>query len=791
MSIKRILISTAILVGTFSAIFVAAASTYTNVPQNGSGDIVIEPTSTLSGSLDISKPNASGTWTDAFSNDGNYLEINVTGTIPGTAPVPYNIILQNCPPISTTSTQVTSSSWECALSQAENFPDGSRTFVDWDTEYYPTGTNPFIASGWFDNMRGTSSILLPFVVNFNDGSVNQTALKIYPVSSTSASKEYAQFNLGTNGQLFVGTSPTSTGAFVVNQNGGNTCAGIYDSGAATTYGFADSLPAPAGCTALGGYYHGLAIGGNSSGAGSPIFGVLNSSQSSNGKGHTGFTIYDTNEVDTFNNTLDDGNGNASVKGNLQVFGNLTDGGGNKYSTSTGSGGGASTSTSNTWTGSQTFATSTQTNVDSVIYASAQTSTIDYNAYLNNLCTNVASGTLIQLPQGKMNVSSTLSITQHCTYQGVGGNGTILNWTGAQGGTMVQENWGTLPHVEGGGLQALTLNGNSATKTNPTICLLQGGGAGGSHGINDGLTIENCGTGLGSATNTYMVVLSNSTVVGNGTNINFSSPSNSGESMDFVNVKVLDPANSSSTNCIVANANSLENATWMGGVIDDCQLSVANGNNITLEGVNFENAGYATYGAYDYISESSSFYGTVVDVYGGNMQNDSPATSTSPSEFVNVGGIYNSWGVELARSSSAAHEVSQYVNNTNNSTNGMATICNTVNQNNSGNAVVSMFPTGNTTNASNNGCLSLWQNNYVGGVDYTAGNTNFYTNGGVAMALQNGNGSLSLLKNVTLGTSGSLPGCAEMYEAGATSTLGYMYIKAGAVIATTTKPSFCQ
>ena len=83
-----------------------------------------------------------------------------------------------------------------------------------------------------------------------------------------------------------------------------------------------------------------------------------------------------------------------------------------------------------------------------------------------------------------------------------------------------------------------------------------------------------------------------------------------------------------------------------------------------------------------------------------------------------------------------------------------------------------------------------QNNYVQGVDYTSGNTNFYTHGGIAMSLLNANGSLSLFNNVALGTTGTTPGCAEMYEAGATSTLGYMYIKAGAVVGTTTKPLFC-
>lgn len=273
-------------------------------------------------SITLPYANASGTFTYSLKNDGNYLEINdTTGTIPGTSPVPYNIVLQNCPPVSTTSTAVTSSSWECALSQAENFPDGSRSFVDWDTEYYPTGTNPNVASGWFDNKRGTSSVEFPFELSWNDGSVNHVGFSMTPATNTSASNFNTLDNNGT-GYFTVGTASSTTGAFDVFQNGANTCAGVYDSGANTIYGLTDSLPAPAGCIALGGYYHGLGIGGSTANAGSPIFGVLNSLQSSNGRGHTAFTVYDTNEVDTFNNELDDGNGNAVVSSTLKVGGTL-------------------------------------------------------------------------------------------------------------------------------------------------------------------------------------------------------------------------------------------------------------------------------------------------------------------------------------------------------------------------------------------------------------------------------------------------------------------------------------
>lgn len=54
MSIKRILVSAAIIVGAFSAIGLASASTWTNLPVDGSGNVVIGPTSTLSGNVNVS-----------------------------------------------------------------------------------------------------------------------------------------------------------------------------------------------------------------------------------------------------------------------------------------------------------------------------------------------------------------------------------------------------------------------------------------------------------------------------------------------------------------------------------------------------------------------------------------------------------------------------------------------------------------------------------------------------------------------------------------------------------------
>jgi len=469
------------------------------------------------------------------------------------------------------------------------------------------------------------------------------------------------------------------------------------------------------------------------------------------------------------------------------------------------GGSISASSSFTTDGSKATSTAYQTNntttpsfsnganLDSYQFAASGTPSgfSEYGAYLNSLCASVASGTTIYIPQGTFNVSSTITLTQHCSYRGVGGGGTILNWTGATSSVLIQENWGTTPHVSGGGLFGLTLQGNNSQSTSTEIGLLEGGNSGATHAINDGLTIKGFGKGYSTATNTYMSDLSNTVLVGNAVNVNIASPSNSGESMDFFNVQALDPANNNATATVEFNANSLENGVWSGGSIDDSGVDVQNGNNMTFIGVNFENPGYPTYGAYIPINMASSFYGTVITNIGGNMQNDSPQTTTTPAEFVNIGGTYNSYGVELARNNSSAQAVAQYVNNGNSTVNGIANVCNTLNQNNSGNAVTSIFPAGNTSNAENWGCLNWTQNNYIQGVDYTSGNSNFYTHGGIAASLLNGTGAFQFFDNILLGTSGTTPGCAEWFEAGATSTKLYQWYASGGKLSTSTSnPGFC-
>lgn len=125
-----------------------------------------------------------------------------------------------------------------------------------------------------------------------------------------------------------GTSLPSSppnGFFAYQPHHSNPWFGIYDTSNATYYGVSAGLPSPSGMAAIGGYYAGLGIGGTTSGAGNPIFGVLTSAQSSNGIGHTAMTVYDTNKVATFHNLLDDGAGNRFTSPAVQTLAGTTAG----------------------------------------------------------------------------------------------------------------------------------------------------------------------------------------------------------------------------------------------------------------------------------------------------------------------------------------------------------------------------------------------------------------------------------------------------------------------------------
>ena len=155
--------------------------------------------------------------------------------------------------------------------------------------------------------------------------VNSTAI------SGGASKLLLYDTGGTLGET--GTGATADGSAVYSYNSGTptkSVIGIYGFG--NLYGLCPVCPGPSGVPVIGGFYNGMGIGGKSASTGTPIFGILNSSQSSAGLGNATITVYDNNIIDTLNNTLDDGSGNMSAAGAVK---SSSSSGGIGYSTGAG------------------------------------------------------------------------------------------------------------------------------------------------------------------------------------------------------------------------------------------------------------------------------------------------------------------------------------------------------------------------------------------------------------------------------------------------------------------------
>jgi len=99
--------------------------------------------------------------------------------------------------------------------------------------------------------------------------------------------------------------------------------GVHDTNNNLTYAVSSTLSGVPGVVAIGGYFNGMGVQGISSSGNHPIFGVLNSAQSSSGVGNTAFGVTDTNVVTTFNSTMDDGSGNTSIPGTSSSAGTKT------------------------------------------------------------------------------------------------------------------------------------------------------------------------------------------------------------------------------------------------------------------------------------------------------------------------------------------------------------------------------------------------------------------------------------------------------------------------------------
>jgi len=733
MSIKRIIISVGIVIGTFSAIGFASASTWTNLPVDGSGNVTIGPTSTLSGNV-----NVSGTLSEygvavptstvtSFTGAGCVTATNSTGTVALTV---------------------------TCISGNQNI-----TFtIGGDATGTATGTTTIT-----DNITviGLDGHVLPAVAS--------------------------------------GTLQYTSGAWKINL--ATNSLGLYDANGNLSSFSGSSFSASSGCIT-----------------------------------------------------------SVSISGAGALSG--------ATSTCSGGGGGASTSTSNTWAANQTFTSSTLLGNASNIYVG--TITGDPGTFVNSLCNTYApqatSSLNIYLPAMSSTFSTAINLTQRCNVYGVG-PGTHLTWTGAAGTTSTIENFGdSNPHLSGGGINNLWLDSSgSATTTNGTVGLYMGGSAGAAHAINSGLTISGFGIALDMGANTYQTGLTNSTLRGDGRNIQIEQANNSGESDYFANVFAVDPANSSSSNCVWFKNGSIENLTWQGGSIDNCQLHDGTYNqNVLLSGVNHEEPTYATYGNYDYEVIDADTHSSFNEV-GGNFELVTPTSSSPMNEVISCGtgaichytggiiykyanatntpffasgngnltidGLYNASAVNNLYAGNASTTVGYYgpyASIGNESVTGMlgvgsttASTTNTLTINQVGSTVALNIAAGpqvgdwiyasdvygDTFYIDKYGSLddtaAAIGNSSVAPAGNIAGLMSAPANGGSDAINTNGDvyiGNISATTSVGLqasstiriGTSGVTPGCLEMYEKGATSTLVYTYASsATALTSTTTKPSFCQ
>jgi hypothetical protein len=312
-----------------------------------------------------------------------------------------------------------------------------------------------------------------------------------------------------------------------------------------------------------------------------------------------------------------------------------------------------------FTASVTSTLSFFANIDTILYA-ATSSPGDYGAYLNSLCTyslTIASGSLIMLPQTSQTFSTSIVENGRCTFQGVGGNGTILSWNGSQGTVLATMQFPSTPHTTGGGFIGITFNNlGSATTTNPTIAILQSGGAsntsGGAHSIIAGNTFVGFGDAIESASGTYAQLIQQNTFRANGQSIYFAPASNSGESATAIlNWSVDQLATTGGANCIDFGNGSVEIAYMTDNSNDNCQVNFGAGNTVVDNGDEVEDAGGAE-GAYIPYIQGASLVGDLT-MSGIQVYNDGTATSTTYADIFQILGNANITGVEINKQATAS------------------------------------------------------------------------------------------------------------------------------------------
>jgi hypothetical protein len=359
-------------------------------------------------------------------------------------------------------------------------------------------------------------------------------------------------------------------------------------------------------------------------------------------------------------------------------------------------GAAGTAASNTLTGSNTFNATTTVNGEidlfaivgnfggSTVFANS-TSSGDYGAYMNTLCSNatqVASSALIYVPGENVTFSTGIVENTRCTDKGIGGNGTIWNWNGATGTVMAQMAFSPTPHVTGGGFEGITFNNigsNAATSTTGTIGLLMASSsqAGGAHSIVQYNTFIGFSKGLVVGSGTYDAYINENAFVGNGNSLVFNHANNSGESIRVENNWVVNQYQTSPFDCVLINQGALDSGEFSENVFDACQVHEMDGNTANFSMNKAENSGVGVSYA-PFLQDSST--ASTLNVFGEKIFNDGTTTSTSFSAVYNLGGTANINGT-IVQIGTNASSVPLLFTNAAGSGTADITICGTQNNNN--------------------------------------------------------------------------------------------------------------
>lgn len=292
-------------------------------------------------------------------------------------------------------------------------------------------------------------------------------------------------------------------------------------------------------------------------------------------------------------------------------------------------------------------------------------TTDVGTCVNNFyaaSATSASTTEIVFPGYKYSASSWLTPIaignqgQLIQMTGQPGNATLLTYGNTTGTAITINDCNSNNKRKATQLDHLDIAGTSATSTGGGLTLIQAGGSNGACDTTfDDLTMLTAYKDLYIASNTYMFTLTNSHLLDAQQLMYVGQYSNSGESLNFTDDEFVDPAtpshggNSSSSNCIYFDTNGSASTNFVGGSMDNCQLVVGAGNNVSLYGIHQENPGYPTFGSYTYDVVSSSAAGnTVLNIFAGDMVQDASSSTQVPPSFINTGAALNVFGTEVNR-----------------------------------------------------------------------------------------------------------------------------------------------